>query len=282
MSTVVKVLEWAAMPGGPVPVGPLRNPGRLRSPGPPVVAALERLARTAAARLGAGTPPLGDPGPVGPGALLLAAGIGGLHDRDLSAAVLAVVPPPLSWADRLTRHGLAEPALRALADKKPREDWVQAVLRASPLTALAFSPVDALENQARATAAQLVERPGGRRLLATVLGRWAANPWVMRRRRVVLEVLGTQHPGAVLEVYTAARLHHGAEWDERIDWAARELRGRGLASDIAVETIRFWAPLARLVRSDRAAVRARVFLDAEEYSVVVALVEKHRMTGGPA
>src|SRR5271169_3070331 len=96
MATAAAVLAWAADPAGAeraAPAGSLSSADALTSPSPEVRAGLQELARRTAARLGAGRPPLGDDGPVGLGAVLLAAAAGGRADQQASAALARAAPP---------------------------------------------------------------------------------------------------------------------------------------------------------------------------------------------
>jgi hypothetical protein len=122
--TAVRVLEWAAAPCGPPPMGTLRGAKDLLS-APAVTERLRQLVWTTSARLGAGNPPLGDASAVGAGAVLLAASVGGRSRPELAAKLAAALPPlhldgavTTGWADALARHAVAAPALSArnLAD----------------------------------------------------------------------------------------------------------------------------------------------------------------------
>jgi hypothetical protein len=134
--TARRVLAWAAAPSGAPPVGGLRGVGSLASD-TRAQEAFRSLARQSVARLGAGRPPLGDPGPVGPGGLFLAAAIGARAlVRPARQLTVLVPPPPLgprapegSWADALARHAVVAPVLGV--------DLARAPVVASPA-----SPVD--------------------------------------------------------------------------------------------------------------------------------------------
>lgn len=127
-TTTVRVLEWAAMPLGPPPMGTLREVGELLS-APAVGQRLRELVRTTAARTGAGNPPLGDARAVGAGAILLAASVGGRIRPEPAAKLAAALPPPRlndatdsGWADALARHAVVAAALSAPEHVTPGRD----------------------------------------------------------------------------------------------------------------------------------------------------------------
>jgi hypothetical protein len=122
LDTAVRVVAWAADPCGPPPVGSLRHARRLAAapalPRDTVEVPLARLVRRTAARLGTGNPPLGDPAPAGPGALLLAAAIGGRTRPDLARKLAYLLPVPRltaatghGWCDAVARHAVVGPYL---------------------------------------------------------------------------------------------------------------------------------------------------------------------------
>jgi len=262
--TARQVIEWAAHPRGFPPHGSLhavRNLPRSK----PTSQALQELARATAARLGAGQPALGDNSCIGPGALFLAAAIGGRLQPELSARLAALVAPPAlrratsaGWADALARHAVLAPALAAsvpagpasrpglsepaagLALTGPVRDGL---LRASPLSAVLFRPADGERDLARDVALGLLARPHGTDVLATVLSRWHAETEVLTWRTRLLASIAASHPAEVIEVYAAARLCHGAEWDRRITAADAALAaGTGEPDALALATIQYWAP----------------------------------------
>jgi hypothetical protein len=262
----------------------LRRAGTLADPDGATIAALRRLAWVAAARLGAGSPPLGDRGPAGIGALLLAAAVGGRLQSDAAAAILDAVPAvrlrqPGAWAECLVRHAVLAPAVAApgatsgAAPGAVPDELTEALLRASPLTAVLHRPPSAAVSTARGTAVGLVGRPGGAGVLAAALSAPATDLAVLRWRAQLLNLLGRQHTEAALDVYVAARLWHGPAWDERIRWAGRELRGLGLPGELPIETLRYWAPLARLHHAER--LGSRIYLRLQDYGPAVALVDRY-------
>jgi FtsH ternary system domain X1 len=297
MTTALRVLAWALDPAGPLPAGPLRSVGALVEPGDAAVTALRRLAATTAARLGAGTPPLGDAGPVGLGTLLLAAAAGGRLEEQTATALLDAVPPlprgPGAWAESVVRHGVVGPVL---ADPPPDtavalpDAVTESLRRASPLSAVLHRPPAGSTDTARATATRLLARPHGIGVLVAALAAPVADAAVLTWRAELLELLRHGHPGPTLEVYLAARLWHGSAWDERIRWARRALAGHGSPPELAIATLRFWAPLARMhrdeealatagtrTRSRRPTIAGRAFLRPAEYGEAVRLVGRFRL-----
>ena len=269
--TAYQVLVWAAGPGSVPPSGSLRAVGEL--PGnASAVHALQMLARALAARTGAGWPMLGDGEAIGPGALFLAAAIGGRLQPDLAGRLTALVVPPAlnrtsrtGWADAFARHAVVEPALAAgtvvagastgpvqqpglvapglaAALSRPLAD---SLLRASPLSAVLIRPADGQATLAADAALGLLARPRGTDVLATVLSPWHANAEVLSWRARLLSRLAASHPGAVLEVYAAARLCHGAEWDRQLSVAAAALRAAASSrpDERSLATVQFWAPM---------------------------------------
>jgi hypothetical protein len=150
-ATAVRVLEWAAQAAGTAihgtdihragvhgtagaladlpPAGPLREAAALARPGPRTLAALGELARDTAARLGTGRPPFADTTPVGLGALLLAAAVGGRGEPEAARGLAEATPRTrleethpdagpavagVGWPDAVARHGIVAPALAAL------------------------------------------------------------------------------------------------------------------------------------------------------------------------
>lgn len=117
-----------------VPSGPLSSPRSLATPSPATLALLGEMVRDAAARLGAGSPPFGDPGPIGLGALFLAAAVGGRWQPEAAQIVAEAlrppaparpVPAPGAWADAMARHAVVAPVLghaSALAADEPIPD----------------------------------------------------------------------------------------------------------------------------------------------------------------
>lgn len=280
--TAVRVLEWAATPCGPPPLGALRRAGELLS-APDVEERLRNLLRTTSARAGAGNPPLGDPSAVGAGAVLLAASVGGRTRPELACKLAAALPPPrlddvaaTGWADALARHAVAAAAL-STRDRSPG-DLADAWLDASPLTAVLLAPRPQARLTALRTASALVRRPHGPAVLTTFLSGCHPDAVVLRWRGDVLLRLAAQHPTEVLDVYLAARTWHPAAWDARGADAVRRLADAarsGTADTEALAVVHYWAgltvrPVAETVAAGRLPVDLRPWL---------ALVRRHPAAG---
>ncbi len=242
--------------------------------------ALRELTRDTAARLGAGSPPFADRTPVGPGALLLAAAVGGRAQSGPARALVEAAPAPRlsagGWADALARHAVVAP----VTGQKIDAELADALLRASMLTAVLHRPpLSRLTSGATATeaeaAADLLGRPRGRTVLTAALAAWSPDPAVLTWRAELLTRLSHDHPDVVLDTYLLARLRHGADWDRRLSGAARALSGVGLPDDLPVATVRFWAPLAALDQRDPELIRSRTLLDGHRNAV--NLVRRYRL-----
>lgn len=276
LTTALRVLRWAVEGKGLPPGGPLQHTLGLTDPGPESRTALAELIRRFAAQHGAGRPPLGDPEPAGPGALLLAAAIGGRMESESACAVAEALPPEGltersgGWCDALARHAVVDPFLtgmsrlegrpapqgavgvgRAEAEANERR-IAEVLLDASPLSAVLYRPAAGrLSRGATAavrTAALLVTRPAGHRLLCNSLAAWHSHAPVLDWRSQLLARLSADHPEVVLDTYLAARLRYGTEWDQQIGAARRRLAARSLPDELTLATVRFWAPLADLAR----------------------------------
>ncbi|MPY58426.1 hypothetical protein [Streptomyces spongiae] len=304
-TTALRVLTWTAAPQGQPPHGPLWDVTGLRDPGEPVRSRLAETARTMAARLGAGNPPLGERNPtVGTGALLLAAAIGG-RGQPAAARALAEAagrrfpsrrsPHTARWYDALARHAVVAPAVLALgpgngaarrATPAPATGAVHAVdgpptdsapieetlLGLSPLTAVLHRPSHrrlrgGLTAAERGTAALLLTRARGREMLIGALSRWSPDPAVLKWRTELVTQLDEQDPELILDVCTAARLRHADQWDTRLRTAAKSLMLDGPADHLALATARFWAPLATKRRDGTDLARARPLLKGYEQAI---------------
>ena len=254
-TTARRVLAWAAQPHGQPPDGPLWELSGLAQPDPEVLALLGEVVKVTAAKLGAGVPPFADASPVGAGAVLLAAAIGGRRQAKQSVLLAEALPPRLperartdeaSWADLVARHGLTSAVLTASSTggsgrvgnmSAGSEPLGEALLRQSPLTAILHRPAQR-RIVARAPRAQVEA--------AAAMAGWSADSAVLDWRVDVLDRLGRDNPALVLDTCTLGRLRHGAEWDNRLRWARRQLSVSGPPDPLAIATIRFWTPLARL------------------------------------
>ncbi|MFE9448066.1 hypothetical protein [Streptomyces sp. NPDC006739] len=303
LTTALRVLRWAVEGRGLPPGGPLQHTLDLVDPGTEAATALAELIRRYAARHGAGRPPLGDPGPAGPGAVLLAAAIGGRMDPESACAVAEALPPPVltersdGWCDAIARHTVVAPFLNGVAPFEGRPAprgaagvahdeagakelrIAEVLLDASPLTAVLYRPADGrLSRGATAavrTAALLLTRPGGRRLLCDRLAAWDGHAPVLDWRSQLLSRLATDHPEVVLDTYLAARLRYGEEWDQRISAARRRLAARSLPDELTLATVRFWAPLADLARRHPHLPATRPLLAG--HRPAVELVRRYRL-----
>jgi len=285
-ATAERVLAWAAEPSGPVPVGPLWDVTTLANPAGSVRDAASQLARRTSARLGAGFPPFGavgrtgrtGPPRIGPGAVFLAAAAGGRRQAGAAALLAGAVPPatpsrdPGAWYDLVARHGVADAVVTALAvagtstaspgPSEPASDGndggaeplPELLLDASPLTAVLYRPpLRALRSdttgRAVATTIALMSRPRGQAVLAAGLAGWTPHPYVLAWRASLLARLRLSHRDLLLDVYLTARTRFAADWDRRISWAARQMTAlAGVPDPLAVDTLRFWAPLAAIKR----------------------------------
>ncbi len=287
-----RVPAWAGDSAGrpaPPPVGPLREANALARPAAATLTTLRELTRDTAARLGAGSPPFGDRAPVGLGALLLAAAIGGRAEPGPARALAEAAPAPRlsasGWADAVARHAVVMPTLSvgwavSEADQTIDTELADALLRVSTLTAVLHRPPsDRLTADATATevaaAVELLGRPRGRAVLTAALAVWSPDPAVLGWRTELLTRLSHDHPDVVLDTYLLARLRHGADWDRRLRGAARALSGVGLPDDLPVATAAFWVPLAALNQRDPELIRSRALLDG--YRGALELVRRHRL-----
>lgn len=290
LATASRVLAWAAWPVGSPPVGDLDDATALATPRAQARELLQRLTVRTAAVLGAGGQPFGDDGPVGLGALLLAAAVGGRRDSGAAKQIASTAAPlrltasdmtdrdPAAadpgddrdpggerepgWADAVARHGVVAPVARPGAGLAASDELIESLLAASPLTAVTVRPP---REQLRAangkapleTVAALLGRPHGNDVLTSALAAPTRDADILAWRTQILTWLARADREALLGVYLAARLRHGAEWDDLLEWAALSFGQSGAR----VAVLRFWAPLATLDRSDRALLRSQHFLD---------------------
>jgi FtsH ternary system domain X1 len=282
VSTAARVLAWAAEPVGLPPTGPLWEPAGLARPPAAVADAAAQLARRTAALLGAGSPPFGAQNRIGPGVLFLAAAVGGRQQAGPAARLAQAVPPgrphrdPDAWYDLIARHGLASAVVSALdgaepspapahpepeaADRAPEQPLPELLLDASPLTAVLYRPsLRAIKSDATGhavnAAVALLGRPRGQAVLADGLAGCALVTSVLAWRADLLARLRHDHQDLLLDVYLVARTRFAVEWDERVAWAARQIRalaargGPSTVDPLAIATLRFWAPLAAIDRA---------------------------------
>ncbi len=267
--TAMRVLEWASSPAGPPPPGDLRALEALAEPGPELRAALGRLAARSAARMTLASPPLGDASPPGPAALWLAAAVGAASRPEASEIVRCCPPAPSAW-ERVARHAVVR---RAWGHVPPV--LAEALLGASPLTALLAAPPRGDEDATRLVGERLLEHRDGRRLLVAVLSRPADGLPEDQTPRLawrgsLLDGLRQEdaHRTFVLDVYEAAIALHRAAWIERIHAAASILAQPGAPQehlDFALAAAAWWEPLRSLHRSHLDWIRERKYMDFHVY-----------------
>ncbi|MCP4654201.1 MAG: hypothetical protein GY856_02160, partial [bacterium] len=151
IDTVSRVLEWACSPAGPPPPGDLRDLDALIKPAPQLRAALGRLAALTAGRMTLDSPPLGDAKPPGPAALWLAVAVGAASDPRASEVVRCCAPASSAW-ERVARHAVVRSAWESLPPT-----LAEALLGASPLTALLTVPPRGEEDATRRLGEQLIK-----------------------------------------------------------------------------------------------------------------------------
>jgi FtsH ternary system-associated peptide len=271
--TATAVLRWAADPKGTPPLGMLGEFEALAEPSPELAQAARQLARDTAARLGAGVPPFGDPGPIGLGVVLLAAAAGSGE-----WTVAESLPPAMGrWTDDVARHGLAAPLLASMPETARGEPGQETLLTCSPLTALLHHPPSARIQRGTTgrdveAAADLLRRPRGVAFLASRLALWVPDAMVLDWRARLLARLAAAFPDFLLEVYSAARARAGAEWDIQLRSAGRALARIGPPDPLSLATVKFWLPLAALDRA-RPITRERPLMDAR---TALALVRRYQ------
>ncbi|WUI02587.1 hypothetical protein OHR68_12525 [Spirillospora sp. NBC_00431] len=280
--TARRILEWVAEPKGLVPNGTLWESSRLAVPDGATLDRLAQIARMANALRGAGDPPFGDPAPIGPAAVLLAAAIGGREQTDQALRIVEAIAPahrrPPGWHELTARDAVLHPVLRAL-DRWPGDgEFPASLLRASPLTAVLHHPPGNADPSSRGylsaerTAEALLRAPRGRGVLVAALATCSHDPAVLAWRAHLLN-LWLRHGRAdlVLDTYALARLRHADSWDEQIGAA---LGWHGKPSPVMKATARYWAAAERVrLRRDRPVARG--------HERALALVSRHRnWTGG--
>jgi hypothetical protein len=282
--TAIQVLRWAAGPPGapagptgPVPRGSLRQPSAVARSAT-VSATLGELARTTAARLGAGQAILGDQSPLTLGGAFLATAIGGRDQPEIAERLAALIPAPSTgrldetgWADALARHAVSGPAL---AQAGP---LTESLLAASPLTNVLAYPGDGRTGHAIDTALGLLSRPHGQQVLVAVISRYTPDARTLGWRARLLNRIAASHPAAVQDIYAAARLRHGSEWDRALQAAAQHLAysaTAGHVDDGAMATVQYWSALQ--ARPVAAAISGALWRD--EVNPVRRLLQQYRLT----
>jgi hypothetical protein len=288
LDTASRVLDWAANAAEKPPAGDLADAPALARPEPDARDRLRQLAVRTAAILGAGRPPFGDDGPVGLGALLLAAAVGGRADADATRLITGAVPAlqlrrrphehaapsgsgPPGWADAVARHGVVAPFLAPTVVASGRDDLIEGLLAASPLTSILLRPPStqvAAGNYPKAleSVTDLIAQPHGLEVLTTAFAAPTKDTATLAWRTFVLMSLTAKNRDAVLGVYLAVRVRHRADWDDLLDWAANTRR----ETTARVAVRQFWAPLAVLDRKDPTLLRSRLFLDDHHKALELA------------
>ncbi|MBD0421486.1 hypothetical protein H0H10_20390 [Streptomyces sp. TRM S81-3] len=278
----MRTLHWAITePDDSLPPPPsVRDRAAGPATGDPVVL-LERLARVTAARLRLSDPPLGDDGPAGLEALLLAAALAVRDDAAAAEQVVGGVREPRTVRDLMARHGLVGRALPALA---PQDALRAGLLRASPLTALLDHPPPGGEGRCGQLLDRFLDHPEGRRTVVAALAVPPATPETARYRAALLRRFRFT-PGertVVYEVYETALLHHARRYRELTD-AVRDLVRDGPARLLADDppgrwaraTLDWWEPLAVIARRHPQELRRRRMLRGHGTGVAL-----HRLYGG--
>ncbi|GGK97282.1 hypothetical protein Sme01_35780 [Sphaerisporangium melleum] len=276
VETAQRVLDWVARPAGSLPNGTLWQASALAAPPSAALDRLREITRRSVALHGAGDPPFGDRSPVGVGAVLLAAAIGGRDQRDQAVLIATSLGGRTGPADALARHAVVAPALAPLGEGQGDGRLTERLLRASPLTALLHHPSgdpDSAEGRdAERTAELLLERPRGREVLVAGLASCSPDAAVLAWRAYLLnQWLRHGRLDLVRDVYTMARLRHARRWDEQI---GRALRWYGAPSAQMRATADYWAPAGRVdLRRTRPVARG--------HEPALGLVRRYRdWTGG--
>ncbi|KOV61832.1 hypothetical protein ADK64_25515 [Streptomyces sp. MMG1121] len=277
------MLLWSTTDGGagagpPPPEGELTDPQQLAVPPADVSAAVVRLAAQSAARLRLDALASGERRPVGAGALLLAAAVGGRAQALLAAETVRAVPPARSLWDVLAHHAVVAPALAHIGDRT----LAGRLRAASPLTALLDRPDPVGESDAELLLEDvLLTHHQGRRLITTVYCEAPASPAQALWRGRLLDQLRMSERELVIDVYEAALLRHTAA---HLALIRRARVGLTAPPDLAAArpVASWWAALARLERSHRPLLRARSGI-GKEYLAGVRLyrqVERLEARGG--
>ncbi|KUN02852.1 hypothetical protein AQI95_25305 [Streptomyces yokosukanensis] len=259
VDTAVRVLLWSTAADGGAdtrpapPEGELTDPQHLAVPPPDVVTAVVRLAARSAARLRLDALVSGERRPVGAGALLLAAAVGGRAQPHPAAETVRAVPTARSLWDVLAYHAVVAPALPHIGDPV----LAGRLRAASPLTALLDRPDTVGEAAAELLLEDvLLTHPQGRRLITTVYCEAPASPAQALWRGRLLDQLRMSERELVIDVYEAALLRHT---EAHLSLIRRARVGLTVPPDLATArpVAYWWAALARLERSHRRRLRAR-------------------------
>jgi FtsH ternary system domain X1 len=265
IETAQSVIEWAmARPSsGTPPAGDLRLIEELASPPGNVCALLGELTALTAARLRFSNPPLGDHGPLGTGALLIAAAIGTPKIADLAQLLVRVVPEANSPVEWVARHGLLEPALPFLAERVAEDCRI-----VSPLTSLLDRPEPSQRAVCLELASRLIPHPAEQLALTLHFAKPTSDIVVRDWRQLVLErlrLVDDVRRDFVLDVYEAMMIHHEQEALVQVRAARTVITNPQIASDDeklrdAVSVANWWKPLWMIERADVNLLRARHYL----------------------
>ncbi len=257
-----------------MPEGDLLGMEELATPTAPMREAIGGLAAVSAARLRLRLP--ADTQPVALDAVLAAAALGARRRPDRAVALLEAVPVPRRFADVVTLHGLAGPALETLSPAAPASrvfgadgargpgsteplapDTVALLTGRSPLTGLLGTPAPGGETTCEQVLDLLLERPDARQLATAALAAPAGTAAQSRWRGGLLDRYRHEEPQFVLDVYEFALLHHREEHLRLVAAARQALRTGGEGSGDAHAVAVWWQALAALDRSAEATLRRR-------------------------
>jgi hypothetical protein len=179
------------------------------------------------------------------------------------------------WADAVARHAVVGPVLATLAAGQDPEALTDRLLMGSPLSAVLLWPPSGEAERAARAAAGLAARPNGPGLLTSALSSWHSDVRVLRWRAYLLARMATGYPEIVLGVYAAARIRHGAEWDQRIQAAAAGLAAAASGPEAAqaMATLQYWQPM--LVR--QVAERLRTARRVNGYQEALGYLQLHQL-----
>jgi len=266
-----RVMVWATRAEGPPPRGGLSAIGALASPSAEARATLGALAAAHTARIGWGSPPLGDSTPPGLGTLLIAAAIARRDTPPVALEILHACPAARSGWDLVAHDAVVGPAL---AMSTMDESVADALRSASPLSALLDRPAAGEEDAVFAWAVTHLTKPAFQRTLVAAFATMAPrgglcadpSPSVIAgdvrlfRRRVLhrLRTLGEASRRLVLEVYEAALLHHREATLADVALASKMLFSEdpGMNPEDALARASFWGPLWEIERAYPEELRA--------------------------
>jgi hypothetical protein len=259
--TAQRVIEWAMATGNGVPPqGDVSATEQLAHPSAPLRSALGQLTALTAARLRLGMPALGDSGPIGVGALIIAAAIGVANVPEAAAIVMRAVPPATAPIDWIARHGVVVRALPFLPDA-----FADECRHASPLTAMLDRPTTGQDAQAIGVMDKLLKHPAGRLSLTLHFAQPTPDVHVREWRQDLLERMRLSNQDFVLDIYEAMMIHHQREALDQVKAARAVIIDRIAASEEqrlrdALSVADWWGPLWALERANVDALRARRYL----------------------